>query len=41
MIQKHLQPITSLYSSLLLSPARYQSEGSSTKKMGTSTLIRF
>ena len=41
MIQKHLQPITSLYSSLLLSPARYQAEGSSTKKMGTSTLIRF
>lgn len=41
MIQKHLQPITSLYSSLLLSPAKYQTEGSSTKKMGTSTLIRF
>lgn len=41
MIQKHLQPITSLYSSLLLSPAKYQAEGSGTKKMGTSTLIRF
>lgn len=41
MVEKHLQPITTLYSSLLLSPCKYVSEGSNTKKMGISTLIRF
>lgn len=39
--EKHLQPITTLYSSLLLSPCKYASEGSSVKKMGISTLVRF
>lgn len=39
--QKHLQPITKLYSSLLLSQCKYSTEGSSVKKMGTSNLVRF
>ena len=39
--EKHLQPITKLYSSLLLSQCKYSTEGSSVKKMGTSNLVRF
>lgn len=41
MCEKHLQPITSLFPSLLLSPCSYVNEGSSTKKMGISSLIKF
>ena len=41
MVEKHLQPITTLYSSLLLSPCQYVSETTNTKKMGISTLIQF
>lgn len=41
MCEKHLQPITSLFPSLLLSPCSYVNEGSNTKKMGISSLIKF
>lgn len=41
MCEKHLQPITSLFPSLLLSPCSYVNEGNSTKKMGISSLIKF
>lgn len=41
MISKHLQPLTSLYSSLLLSPCRYVDKNSSVKKLSASNLIRF
>ena len=39
--QKHLKPITTLYSSLLLSQSKYATEGSSVKKFGTSNLVKF
>ena len=38
-VEKHLKPMTTLYSSLLLSPSTYRVNG--TKKLGTSTLIRW
>ena len=41
MCEKHLQSITSLFSSLLLSPCSYIDEGSNTKKKGISSLIQF
>lgn len=41
MISKHLQPITSLYSSLLLSPCKVVDRNSSIKKLRASNLIRF
>lgn len=40
-VQKHLHPITTLYSSLLLSQSKYATEGSSVKKLGTSNLVKF
>jgi len=40
-VQKHLHPITTLYSSLLLSQSKYTTEGSSVKKLGTSNLVKF
>lgn len=39
--EKHLHPIVALFPSLLLSPCTYVNQGSSTKKMGMSSLIRF
>ena len=39
--EKHLQPIVSLFPSLLLSPCSYVKPDSSTKKMGLSSLINF
>ena len=39
--EKHLQPIVSLFPSLLLSPCSYMKAESSTKKMGLSSLIKF
>lgn len=38
-VEKHLKPMTTLYSSLLLSPSTYRVNG--TKKQGTSTLVRW
>lgn len=39
--EKHLQPVIALFPSLLLSPASYVNAGSSTKKLGVSSLIQF
>jgi hypothetical protein len=39
--EKHLQPIVSLFPSLLLSPCSYVKAESTTKKMGLSSLINF
>ncbi len=39
--EKHLQPIVSLFPSLLLSPCSYVKPDSSTKRMGLSSLINF
>lgn len=41
MCEKHLQPLTSLFPSLLLSPCSYVDETSNTKKLGISSLIKF
>lgn len=43
LVQKHLQPITALYSSLCLSQSKYtvNSGTTKTKKLGNSNLIRF
>jgi len=38
-VEKHLKPISTLYSSLLLSSSTYKVNG--TKKLGTSTLVRW
>jgi len=41
LVEKHLLSITTLKSSLLLSPCKYKAGGSSVKKMGSSYLVRF
>ena len=41
MAEKHLQPMTALFPSLLLSSCSYVNEGSDTKKLGISSLIKF